>query len=606
MLALAAACAAAGCADKAPAEAGPVPKSPLWPFPSAHLIEGGQVAIPEGLLEAGETPLPVERVNWRAGFSVVQTAVIDPEVELDIESLPGPADAESAGSVQLWDLTAGERVPAFAEVDAYPDQDAPPALMVRPLAPMVAGHRIAVAITTDARTAEGDPLPSPAWYAALMAGEAVEGLDASWADHYQDLASTLEGLGVGPLALAFDFPVDDASAPLRAMVDAVGVPAAWSFTGVDDADAGDEVPAGSWVQLTGTFTVDSWLVDDADFEIDAAGLPALQGTAEADLFVHIPDSARAAAPGTVPVWQFGHGIFSRPENYLADEDDPSGVIDLADRAGAILIATTWRGLTTSDLLTPVEVGNDPGRFPELTDKLAQGVANNVALSRLIVEGGLLDDPLLMGLPDRDTVRYYGISLGGIEGHVLMALSDAIDHAVLHVPGSAWSTMLERSSNWAQFEPLVRDAIDDPRDRQLFYAVSQLMWDPVDPALYVDDLGGSSILLQQSIGDEQVPNMTTELLARGIGAILLFPGATEPFGLESAKAPLRGPALAHFDPQTDPIPDENRPAPVTGAHHTPRLWDGAKLQTMRFLDPLDPGVVEHFCGLSPCTDDNDGG
>lgn len=590
------------CADKSQPD--PAPKDPMWPFPSAHLVQDGRLALPEGGVPAGDTPFPVDRLSWRSGFSVVQTALIDPGVALDPDTLPGLDEVGAPGSVQLWDLDGGAPLRCFAELDAYPDQDAP-TLIVRPLEPMPDGHRIAVVVTQQVTDTDGQPMPSPAWFDALLRGDPVEGLDASWGDHYQDLVAELEDLGVADIALAFDFPVADASAPLRAVVDAVGVPPAWEFRDVDDADTDDEVPDGAWIQLSGSFTTDSWLADDLAFVADDQGLPAPQGTAEADLFVHIPESARGAAPGTVPVWQFGHGIFSSPEDYLAQPDDPSGVVDLADRAGAILIATTWRGLTSSDLSVPVFVGADPGRFPELTDKLAQGVANNVALSRLILEGGLLDDPALMGLADPGDLKYYGISLGGIEGSVLVALSQHISHAVAHVPGSTWSTMLERSSNWTSFEPLVMDSLDEPADRQLLYAATQLLWDPVDPASYAADLQGRSLLLQESIGDEQVPNMTTESMARGMGAVLLEPAVYAVEGLSAGAAPLAGPALSQFDPQTALPPESNRPAPVTGAHGDPRVWEGAKLQTMRFLDPLDPGVVEHYCGADPCAADNDG-
>ena len=179
-------------------------------------------------------------------------------------------------------------------------------------------------------------------------------------------------------------------------------------------------------------------------------------------------------------------------------------------------------MTRDDLTTPVAVGNDFGRIPELTDKLQQGVANTVALVRLIAEGGLLDDPVFMGLADPDTLRYYGISLGGIEGAVLLANTDLLPHAVFHVGGSSWSTMLERSSNWVTFEALMEDAVPSPSDRQLLYAASQLFWDAADPANYAGDLMGRSVLWQESLGDEQVPNLTTRLLTNAAGAVLLEP------------------------------------------------------------------------------------
>jgi hypothetical protein len=65
-------------------------------------------------------------------------------------------------------------------------------------------------------------------------------------------------------------------------------------------------------------------------------------------------------------------------------------------------------------------------------------------------------------------------------------------------------------------------------------------------------------------------------------------------------------MSQFDPEK-PLPtQENRPAESTGAHSDPRTWPGQHAQTARFLDPDDPGVIEHFCGEQVCSASNDGG
>jgi hypothetical protein len=35
------------------------------------------------------------------------------------------------------------------------------------------------------------------------------------------------------------------------------------------------------------------------------------------------------------------------------------------------------------------------------------------------------------------------------------------------------------------------------------------------------------------------------------------------------------------------------------------WDGTTAQTLRFLDPVDPGVIVHPCGDTVCAADNAG-
>ena len=155
----------------------------------------------------------------------------------------------------------------------------------------------------------------------------------------------------------------------------------------------------------------------------------------------------------------------------------------------------------------------------ITDKMVQGVSNQMALPRLMrtsfqdheafahPDGGSLIDP--------GRLYYFGISLGGIEGITLLANSEEVEHGVLHVPGSAWSTMLERSTNWNAFEAFVVDHVFSASDRQLLYSVVRL-WDPVDPVTHYPGLADKSALLQIAVGDEQVPNFTAELLARGRG------------------------------------------------------------------------------------------
>ena len=575
-------------------------------FPSAHMLDGDVVALPDAWLPMKEdgTPFPVDRVNGRTGFSAGQTALWDPGVALDPASLLGATDPDPADPVQVWDLDDGRQLRAFAELDAspYTEDDEVPVVLIRPMEPWPDGHRIAVAVVGVADEA-GDLLPQAGWLAAVLDGRPGPGLEA-WEEHYANLAYSLEDLGVADLQVVFDFPIGGGADLTDALLDEVPVPEAWAWSALRDADDGDALPPHTWRQAEGTFTAPSWLVDDDAFSV-IDGAPELQGDAEVALYVHLPDSVRDAAPGTAPVWIFGHGIFSAPGDYLGEDDDPSAVLELADRAGAIVLATRWRGLYAGDLTVALAVGTDFGRFPELTDKLAQAMANHDALIKLALDGGLLDDPIFDGRADATRLSYYGISLGGIEGAALVAREPRLEHAVLHVAGGAWSMMLERSVVWTSLEALFVQQIPRARDRQLLLAASQLLWDPVDPVSITDRLRDRSVLWQESVGDEFVANRATELVARGVGASLLEPADAAVVGLSAAPAPLSGPALARFDPQAGSPPDENRPAPASGAHAAPRLWDGAIEQTRRFLDPDDPGVVEHACGDAVCSAENPG-
>jgi len=581
-------------------------RPPLAVFPSPDLRDGlGHLDIPADLLPHGETPVPVERLSWRDGFSPVQTTVLDPGVALDPDSLPPPVGTGSEDAVVLYDITADARVPALVELDAWPDNPDVPRLIVRPLRPMPVLHRVAVSVSAEVRTADGQPYTGPDWFTGSR-DDMESTVNGGTPAHNYLLTMLLERAGLPRPELATDFWIGDGSAPLHAILDELSIPTEWRWDRVFSTDAGDPLPEGTWIQAEGSFTVDNWLEDDVAFALDADGLPIHQGTTEADLFLFVPDTVRDMDARSAPVWIFGHGIFSRPQDYLARDGDPSGVIEVAREAGAIVLATNWRGLTRDDIAVAATVGNDFGRIAELTDKLAQGVANTAGLARMIEQGAILHDPLLEGKADLDVLRYYGISLGGIEGAVLMAVEDSVQHGVLHVPGGSWSTMLERSSNWSQFELLMSAAVPSPGDRQVLYAASQLFWDVADPALHTDALLHRSVLWQGSVGDEQVPNLTTELVAGAAGATLLTPTPRDSEDIAQSAGPLQGPALVWFDPEVGEPPLTNRPAETSGAHHNPRLWPGQHAQTLRFLDPDDPGVVEHFCGSSPCSASNPGG
>lgn len=607
-LALALACDRKDIETPAPADTGVglVGDSIVDPFPSSLLVGAdGKLALPlDALPSGGETPLMLDRTAWRTGFSPAQTSVVRLD-GVDASALPSWRDpTPGAGGVVLADLTAGRFLPVMAELDAWEGAD-PPALLIRPLEAVPPGHRVAVAVTTSA-IARADR------FDALIDGEPPASL-AGVADHFRGVVDDLVALGMerDAIALAWDYPVGDGTLPLRSALSQLDGPGGYTLTRVRDADLGDLVAGPlTWRVGQGTFDVPDFLVDDELLDLQPDGTVRPTGTAQAELYVHVPRSVQGAAPGTVPVLLFGHGIFSSPDLYLDDADDPSGVLQLADEAGFIVVATTWRGLTWDDRVGAIEAGGDFARMPTITDRLVQAQVNQRALLSLVRDGALLQDPLLAGadgqpLADPSATFYYGISLGGIEGMVLLANGAPVGAGVTHVGGSMWSTMLERSSDWPVFEALVTRAVPDPLDRQRLYALSQLWWDPVDPIDYAPELADTDWLLQISIGDEQVPNLTSEALARSAGLPLLEPAVSVPFGIDGVPAdlPPGSRAIVQLDPEVPLPPDVNRPAPVTGAHEIPRLWPGTRHQTIDYL--LGGKAVVHHCGDAPCSASNPG-
>jgi hypothetical protein len=616
-----------------------VDESPLFPFPSMQLTvadaasaTGHRLAFPEGLLpySEGGSPIPVERLNRLDGFSVAATSVVAfPGIAIDDANLPTWHDpAEALGSecpVQLIDLDSGERLPLFAELDAHPDAEPgeSQALLIRPLQAMAFGTRHVVVLTTALKQADGSPVPAPEGFAGLRDGAPHPSL-AGEAERFDAMLDQLEGLDLprSELVLAWDF-VTGSEEVMHAQLDHVldvvredlpPDPELLPDYTVDDVwsvDEGDVLSDHAWRIGAGEYQLAGFLTDEGDFELGDDDLPMLQGDHGVYWMAFVPESLRDAPAGSAPVVVFGHGILASPKMYLFYDEDPMAVQALADRLGMIFIGTKWRGLTTDDLGDAAAVAGDFGTFHHLTDKMIQGVANASALPRLVrtrfAEADMLQASDGSGsLVDPERVYYFGISLGGINGANLMAHTSDIDHAVLHVGGAIWSTMLERSSNWTAFETMMEYGVEDPLDRQVLYAVSQLMWDPVDPITHSHDLQGLSLLWQESMGDEQVPNLTTHALARSVGVPLLTPAVESVHGLEEIEGPL-GPdatALVQFDPQKGRPHDTNRPSDDTGAHHFPRHCEQVHEQIEIFFRAGSEGTIEHTCGDGPCLLDDD--
>lgn len=575
----------------------------LNPFPVGvlHTTDGHVDLQPAWFdLPAELTPLRSERFRWREGFSVGQTSVVVLD-SVDPTALPTwRAPTPGAGGIRLLDRTDGVWLPVMAELDAHP-LATPNTLLIRPLRALTPGHDVAVVVTT----AVTEPV---AHYQAVFSESPPIQL-VEHVEHFTALRDQLEDLGVAPadVALAWDFPVGDGTVPLRSLWSQVTTPTTVDLDVIYDLDGSGTAPPFTFRAATGTFRATNFLVDDLALDLQFDGTVVPTGEVDVDVYVHVPTSLADAAAGTAPVMVFGHGIFSTPERYLATSDDASNVAQLADELGAIVVALRWRGLTTPDLVNALEAGADFTRIHEITDRLAQAQGNTAALVRLLDEGDLLDHPSLTNRAGErlasDRIVYYGISLGAIEGAVFLANDPPVDEAVLHVGGGVWSTMLERSSNWPVFEGLIEQTIVDPVTRQRLYATSQLWWDPVDPISYGGELSTLAFLLQESIGDEQVPNLSTRQLARSVGFALVEPTVEPVFGLSSIAAPTSsGPRIVQIDPEEGLPDDVNRPATNTSAHEIPRHLPGVLRQT---LHHLQTGETLQACGAAACSASNPG-
>jgi len=575
----------------------------LYPFPNNHLVRDGNLEIPADLLPWTESGIPTDTIAWRTGFSPVQTAVvlIDNVDKYELPSWHDPVAGESG--VRLIDLTTGEYLPVMAELDAYcayedpeftgdcatwPDDE--PALLIRPQKVVPHGHRAAVVIMTDAAD-------RPNRFDRLVTGDAPNDFKHR-ASYYEDLLDEIDSaVGIDPdnVALAWDYQVGDGTRPMRSAIEQIETASDWTIANVRNLDDGDSVTKYGWRAADGTFTVPNFLLEDTNLVVDNSGNVTQQGDDEAYFWVHIPESVKDAPLRSVPVIVVGHGIFGDVRDFLDLGNGVNGFTQVSHDEGYILIGTNLRGLDWNDRVGAVDTARDFGKVSQIPDRMVQGQVNVRALIEMLKAGDFLADP--------EHVFYWGVSMGGILGGVTVGTGAPVDSAVLHIAGSSWSTMLERSGAWTAFEIYMVDSVANPTDRQLLYSVSQLWWDQADPIAYTDDLAATSFILQENKGDESVSNVGTRMLARSVDLPLLAP-ANEPEGFTLAEGPLEAGSSAYvqFDPRRGDPEDANRPATTGGAHGASFMWPGTRAQTAHFFET---GEIKHFCGTSVCSRVNTG-
>jgi platelet-activating factor acetylhydrolase isoform II len=134
--------------------------------------------------------------------------------------------------------------------------------------------------------------------------------------------------------------------------------------------------------------------------------------------------------------------------------------------------------------------------------------------------------------DTGSIEYLGQSLGGIIGSVTVAVSPDIQASVLNVAGVGWVDIFENTQTLQIRCPLINglitagivtgdlwtggstglcltDAFKTQPGYQQFAAVARWVLDPADPANFTPMLARKLFLLQEVVGDQVVPNITTE-------------------------------------------------------------------------------------------------
>ena len=599
------------------------PLNCMLPYPSdRYLVEDASTAtgyrlkfearaVPKNFLAQPFDTTPYERFDGMSPSSQIITLFSQPP------DLAGAASQDDIGRsleanspTVILDLETGERVPHWTELDVQAESDAEKLLYLRPAVRLEENRAYGVAIRGLADI-HGDPLESSPGFIGFRDDIATGSLNLELRrPSYENLFEELEAAGVGrdDLQAAWWFHTasgeairgdilsmrEDALERLGA--DGIGC----TITSVDNNHQGE-----IWRYVEGTFTVPSYMnspVPPARFVRGPDDRPQFVEYVEVPFVANIP-AALAEAPGgpvAGPLVTFGHGLLGTAEGYI----NSSNLRNVANRFATVIAGTDWDGMSSEDVPTLATVMLNSSNFPNMTERLQQGMINQIALTRTLAgvcrtcaelsadDGTPLIDP--------EALYFAGGSQGGIYGGTLLTLSPDIDRGILFVGAANYSLMLDRSIAFVpHFEAF---KIGYPRriDRALLIPAAQQLWEASDPAGYLPfaaeglpGIGPKEILSIVAENDAQVPNLTSDLAARMAGLPVVAGSVRQPWGLEVRTAPYYGSGYLSIDLGDTPVPYGNEPPPHDeGGHGNVPFSETSLTISGAFL--LEDGLITMPC------------
>jgi hypothetical protein len=614
--------------------------------------------------------------------------------------------------VVLIDAATHERQLIWTELDVNPPDPAKVAFIIRPGANLKEGHRYVVAMR-NLKGADGKVLPANLAFRIYRDG--IPTTDASVEARRKDfegMFGTLAEAGIArdDLYRVWDFTVasernlsermlsirDDAFAQLGdknlADMKIQGQSPKWQIKKVENYTVAQN--SNLMKKITGVVTVPCYLdapgcPSGSRFAFDPTktnGPPiAIPGnTTEAGFSCIVPRKA-ATAPARVSL--YGHGLLGSK-----NEVGQGQLQNFAQEHDIIFCASDWIGMSCADLPdvpnsagsfqsivgvyfnqiangtipappncdypSVVSILEDMGNFPQLADRVQQGMLNFLYVGRAMIHpNGFNTDPEFKvgpggsGAIDTSSGRLYydGNSQGGIIGGALASIFVDGDRATLGVTGMNYSTLLQRSTDWGtgqtpkpeanlpEYSYFMYTAYPDFLQRQLLLSMIQMQWDRAEANGYAlhmttdhyPNTPPHEVILHGGIGDHQVAQITAETEARTIGASAHFPYAEPGRDLDQGNPiygvppitsyPFHGSAIVEWDigpPRmingknsngdipfgTPPPPNENRPQSrnYQDPHEYPRKQPAARAQKSVFFSI--GGLVIDPCPGVPCLAD----
>lgn len=603
------------------------PASCLLPWPNdrftradADTATGRRLDLPADGMPANAAGTRIDPTEWNRndGFAPASALLtVIPDLDVEASGLPLVTDIGASldedSPLVLVDTETGDRVAAWAELDANAEDPADQALMVQPATALIEGHRHVIGLRDLKRTDGEDVEPSDGF--AVQLADPDEAATAT----FEDLEEA--GVDIGDLDVAWSFTVgsgDDISGRLRSM---------WSET---SEQLGDGAPAftvdsdeesGAARIIRGTFEMPKYLQGDGgpgtvmDNDDDPDGIPTADGTMAADYVCVVPKDASADDPAGTVI--YGHGL-------LGTRDQTLDIGMLGASVGLGFCGLDYLGMSAADVAPIVASFEDLSDFRTVPDRLQQGHLGFLLLGRLLAsDDGFASDPAFQddgGEPTIDTgeVALLGASQGGILGGVASALTNDWQQVILAVPGMGYNLLLRRSVDFDEFFPAVEASYPDELDQALVLELLEQLWQRGENAGYVQHLTDDpypgvepkDVLLLEAFGDHQVANVSTEKLARSLGLDRREPTLAdgrstddEPFwGIDPIEAlPTDGSGLVVWDFGTPAPPVEN--VPNRGGEDPHGKLSNVPEALALVLSFVTEGSITDVCGDGPCHSDD---
>jgi hypothetical protein len=586
--------------------------------PDADTVTGLRIDLPADGTPTNAAGVPIGVAEWNRndGFSpAAMPMTVIPDLDPVASALPPVTDIarslEAESSLILIDTVTGDRVAAWAELDAAGTDPEQTALIIVPAAALTEGREHLVALRGLVDTG-GEPIPGNSAYLKRMAAPADQ-YDVATRD-----ALIAAGLDPAEMTIAWTFTVasgESLSGRLRAM---------WAETA---ADIGEGAPAftidnvetsGLANVVTGSFEMPNYLTGDGSTgnvfnnDGDPDGIPTRSGTMTTEFVCTVPLLASGADPA--PFVLYGHGL-------LGNRNQVLGIGAAGAVAGIGFCAIDFLGMSTADVPTVIGALQELTLFRSQPDRMQQGHLGWLLMGRLLASAqGFSTDPAFQdatgaGVVARDRLSFLGASQGGILGGASSALSSDWTQVILAVPGIGYNLLLPRSIDFDEFSPLFRESYPAPLDQALARELMEMLWDRGENAGWAqhlttntyDGVPEKNVLILAAFGDHQVANVSTDKLARTLGTPILAPALVpgrssdvDPFfGIaEIPSTPYNGSGYIMWDFGTPAPPTSNIP-PREGEDPHGKLADVPRALEIvaAFIEPGGP-VIDR-CDGAPC-------